>query len=148
MKKVEIFTDGSSLGNPGAGGWCAILRYNKHEKMIKGGKENTTNNEMEIKAVLEALKILKEPCEIDLYSDSEYVVKAMKEWIHNWAKNNWKTSKKKDVAHKDMWQEIYRLMQIHRINPIWVKAHAGHRENEICDRINRIAKKEAEKFRR
>ena len=79
MKKVEIFTDGSSLGNPGAGGWCAILRYNKHEKILKGGKKNTTNNEMEIKAVLEGLKALKEPCEVDLYSDSEYVVKAMRE---------------------------------------------------------------------
>ncbi|WP_457641835.1 ribonuclease HI [Persephonella sp.] len=144
MKKVEIFTDGSSLGNPGAGGWCAILRYNKHEKILKGGKKNTTNNEMEIKAVLEGLKALKEPCEVDLYSDSEYVVKAMKEWIYNWAKNGWKTSKKKEISHREMWQEIYRLMEKHKVNPIWVKAHAGHKENELCDRI---AKEEAKKYR-
>ena len=144
MKKVEIFTDGSSLGNPGAGGWCAILRYNKHEKILKGGKKNTTNNEMEIKAVLEGLKALKEPCEVDLYSDSEYVVKAMKEWIYNWAKNGWKTSKKKEISHREMWQEIYRLMEKHNVNPIWVKAHAGHKENELCDRI---AKEEAKKYR-
>ncbi|SNZ07960.1 ribonuclease HI [Persephonella hydrogeniphila] len=144
MKKVKIFTDGSSLGNPGPGGWCALLRYNKHEKILKGGKRSTTNNEMEIKAVLEALKALKEPCEVELYTDSQYIEKAIKEWIHNWTKNNWKTSSKKDVAHKDMWQEIYRLINIHQVKPVWVKAHAGHKENELCDKI---AKEEAQKFK-
>ncbi len=144
MKKVQIFTDGSSLGNPGPGGWCAILRYNDHQKILKGGKKETTNNEMEIKAVLEALKALKEPCEVDLYTDSNYVAKAIKEWIYKWSKNEWKGSSKKEIAHKDMWQEIYRLLNIHRVKPIWVKAHSGHKENEICDRI---AKEEASKFK-
>ena len=143
MKKVQIFTDGSSLGNPGPGGWCALLRYNKHEKILKGGKVETTNNEMEIKAVLEGLKALKEPCEVDLYSDSQYVVKAISEWIHNWQKNNWRNASKKEIAHKKMWEEIYNLLQKHKVNPIWVKAHAGHTENELCDRI---AKEEAQKF--
>ncbi|WP_457625665.1 ribonuclease HI [Persephonella sp.] len=144
MKKVKIFTDGSSLGNPGPGGWCAILRYNKHEKILKGGKKNTTNNEMEIKAVLEALKALKEPCEVELYTDSRYVEKAIKEWIHNWSRNNWKSSSKKEIAHKDMWQEIYRLINTHKVKPVWVKAHSGHAENELCDKI---AKEEALKHK-
>jgi len=144
LKKVQIFTDGSSLGNPGAGGWCAILRFNKHERILKGGKKLTTNNEMELMAVLEGLKALKEPCEVDLYLDSKYVADAIKSWIKNWVKNNWRTSNKKEVAHKEMWQEIYKLMQKHKINPIWVKGHSGHKENEICDRI---AKEEAKKHK-
>ncbi|WP_297455648.1 ribonuclease HI [Persephonella sp.] len=143
MKKVQIFTDGSSLGNPGPGGWCALLRYNEHEKILKGGKAETTNNEMEIKAVLEGLKALKEPCEVDLYSDSQYVVKAISEWIYNWQKNNWRNASKKEIAHREMWEEIYNLLQKHKVNPIWIKAHAGHTENELCDKI---AKKEAQKF--
>ena len=143
MKKVQIFTDGSSLGNPGPGGWCALLRYNKHEKILKGGKAETTNNEMEIRAVLEGLKALKEPCEVDLYSDSQYVIKAISEWIYNWQKNNWKNASKKEIAHRKMWEEIYNLLQKHKVNPIWVKAHAGHTENELCDKI---AKEEAQKF--
>ncbi len=142
MKKVYLFTDGSSLGNPGAGGWCALLRYNKHEKILKGGKKNTTNNEMEIKAVLEGLKALKEPCEVELYSDSKYVIQAIESWIYNWEKNNWKTSSKKPVAHSDMWKEILKLIKKHKVIPIWVKAHAGHKENELCDKI---AKEEAKK---
>lgn len=144
MKKVKIFADGSSLGNPGAGGWCAILRYGKYEKVLKGGKKLTTNNEMELKAVLEALKALKQPCEVYLYTDSQYVVNGIKEWIKNWVKNNWKTSSKKEVSHKEMWQEIYNLMQVHKINPVWVKGHAGHKENELCDKI---AKEEASKLK-
>ncbi|MBK3332068.1 ribonuclease HI [Persephonella atlantica] len=143
MKKVYIFTDGSSLGNPGPGGWCAILRYNRHEKVLKGGKRNTTNNEMEITAVLEGLRALKEPCEVEIYSDSKYVVDAIKEWIHSWAKNGWKTSSRKEVAHRDIWEEIYNLMKKHKIHPIWVKGHSGHKENELCDRI---AKEEAKKY--
>ena len=144
MKKVQIFTDGSSLGNPGPGGWCAILRYNNHQKILKGGKKETTNNEMEIMAVLEGLKALKEPCEVDLYTDSNYVVQAIKDWIYRWAKNDWKRSSKKEVAHRNMWEEIYRLLKIHKVKPIWVKAHSGHKENELCDRI---AKEEASKFK-
>ncbi|NPA13334.1 MAG: ribonuclease HI [Aquificae bacterium] len=141
-KKVQIFTDGACLGNPGKGGWCAILRYNQHQKIIKGRKAETTNNEMELTAVLEALRLLKEPCDVELITDSKYVVNAIEQWIHNWAKNGWKNSAKKDIAHKEMWQELYKLMGEHNIKPIWVKGHAGHRENELCDKI---AKEEAEK---
>ncbi len=144
MKKVQLFTDGSSLGNPGAGGWCSILRYKDKEKILKGGKKYTTNNEMELKAVLEGLKALKEPCEVYLYTDSKYVLEGIKSWMHKWAKNQWKNSSKKDVSHKQMWKEIYNLSKIHKINPIWIKGHSGHRENEICDKI---AKEEAKKFK-
>jgi len=144
MKKVYIFTDGSSLGNPGPGGWCAILRYNKHEKILKGGKKQTTNNEMELTAVLESLKALKEPCEVYLYSDSKYVVDAIENWIHDWAKKGWKNAKKKDISHKSLWKEIYNLMKKHKIYTFWVKGHSGHKENELCDRI---AKEEAIRYK-
>ncbi|NPA58154.1 MAG: ribonuclease HI [Aquificae bacterium] len=140
MKKVKIFTDGSSLGNPGAGGWCAILKYREHSKVLKGGKTTATNNEMELKAVLEGLKALKEPCEVELYTDSKYIVDAISQWIHGWAENGWKNASKKEISHKQMWQEIYGLMQKHRVKPCWVKGHSGHEENEMCDRI---AKEEA-----
>jgi len=145
MKKVEIFTDGACSGNPGPGGWCAILRFKGKEKILKGSKAETTNSEMEIKAVLEGLKALKEPCEVDLYSDSQYVIKAISEWIYNWKQKNWKNSSKKEIAHKDMWEEIYKLMQIHKINPIWVKGHSGHEENERCDKIAREEAKKTKK---
>ncbi len=140
MKKVQLFTDGSSLGNPGPGGWCALLRYKKFERILKGGKKETTNNEMELKAVLEGLKALKEPCEVELYTDSKYVAQAISEWIKNWEKNNWKTASNKPVSHQEMWKEINELLKKHKVKPIWVKAHAGHKENEMCDQI---AKEEA-----
>jgi ribonuclease HI len=144
LKKVEIFADGSSLGNPGPGGWCTILRYKNKEKILKGGKSLTTNNEMELTAVLQGLKALNEPCEVYLYTDSKYVVDGIKSWIKNWAKNNWKTSNKKEVSHKELWVEIYNLMKIHKIHPVWIKGHSGHKENEICDKI---AKQEAKKYK-
>jgi len=137
MKKIEIFTDGSSLGNPGPGGWCAILRYKGHEKTISGGEEVTTNNRMELTAVIEALKALKEPCEIDLYSDSTYVLKGIDEWLENWVKKNFK-----NVKNPDLWQTFIETSKPHKINVHWVKGHSGHKENEICDKI---AKEEAEK---
>ena len=144
MTKVKLFTDGACLGNPGAGGWCAILRYKDVEKIIKDGKSLTTNNEMELMAVIEGLKQLKEPCEVELYSDSKYVIQGINEWIHNWSRNNWRNSSKKEISNKEMWQEIYNLMQKHKINPIWVKGHSGHKENELCDKL---AKEEAKKFK-
>jgi len=144
MKKVQIFADGSCIGNPGAGGWCAILRYKDKEKIISGGEPNTTNNKMELTAVIKALEALKMPCEVDLYTDSKYVVEGLKSWLDNWAKNNWKNSKKEKIANLELWQRLYQLKNIHKINPIWVKGHSGHKENEICDKI---AKKEAEKHR-
>jgi len=137
MKKIEIYTDGSSLGNPGPGGWCSVLRYKGHEKTISGGEELTTNNRMELKAVIEALKLLKEPCEIDLYADSTYVLKGISEWLENWKKKNFK-----NVKNVDLWQEFIEISKPHIINVNWVKGHSGHRENEICDKI---AKEEAAK---
>jgi ribonuclease HI len=132
LKKVEIFTDGSSLGNPGPGGWCAILRYKQHEKILKGGEKLTTNNRMELKAVIEALKALKEPCFVDLYSDSTYVVKGIGEWLDEWIKKDFKK-----VKNPDLWKEYINVSKNHKINVFWVKAHAGHKENEICDKIAR-----------
>ncbi len=135
MKKIEIFTDGSSLGNPGPGGWCALLRYKNHEKIIRGGEENTTNNRMELTAVIEALKALKEPCEIELFADSIYVLKGIDEWLENWIKKNFK-----NVKNVDLWKEFINVSKKHKININWVKGHSGHKENEICDKI---AKEEA-----
>ena len=135
MKKIEIFTDGSSLGNPGPGGWCALLRYKNHEKIIRGGEENTTNNRMELTAVIEALKALKEPCEIELFADSIYVLKGIDEWLENWVKKNFK-----NVKNVDLWKEFINVSKKHKININWVKGHSGHKENEICDKI---AKEEA-----
>ena len=137
MKKVEIFTDGSSLGNPGAGGWCAILKYKNHEKIISGGEDYTTNNRMELKAVIEALKRLKEPCEIELFSDSTYVLKGISEWLSNWIKKDFK-----NVKNEDLWREFIEVSKGHKINVNWIKGHSGHIENEKCDTIS---KEEAKK---
>ncbi len=140
MKEVIIYTDGACLGNPGSGGWCTILIYKNKKKILKGSKGLTTNNEMELKAVLEGLKALKEPCRVRLYTDSKYIVNALESWINNWAKNNWIKSDKKKVKHENIWKEIYKLSKIHKITPIWVKGHSGKKYNELCDKI---AKEEA-----
>ena len=137
MKKVEIYTDGSSLGNPGPGGWCAILRYKGHEKILQGGEEYTTNNKMELKAVIEAIKALKEPCEIDLYADSTYVLKGINEWLPRWINKRFK-----NVKNPELWKELVKVSEPHKINVFWIKGHSGHKENEICDKI---AKEEAMK---
>ena len=139
MKKIEIFTDGSCLGNPGEGGWCAILRYKDNEKILKGGEKNTTNNRMELTAVIEALKALKEPCEIELYSDSTYVLKGLNEWLYNWIKRDFKK-----VKNVDLWKKYIEVSKAHKIHINWIKGHSGHTENEICDKI---AKEEAGKLR-
>ena len=135
MKKIEIYTDGSSLGNPGPGGWCAILRYKDKEKVISGGENHTTNNRMELTAVIEALKKLKMPCEIDLYADSTYVLKGINEWLDNWIKKDFK-----NVKNDDLWREFLKYSKNHKINVNWIKGHSGHLENERCDKI---AKEEA-----
>ncbi|GAA6168497.1 ribonuclease HI [Sessilibacter corallicola] len=135
MKNVEIFTDGACKGNPGPGGWGALLRYNDTEKSIHGGEQNTTNNRMELTAAIEALKLLKESCSVDLTTDSQYVRKGVTEWIHNWKKNGWKTSAKKPVKNVDLWQQLDEFNQRHEIRWHWVKGHAGHRENEIADEL-------------
>ena len=136
MKKVEIFTDGAWSGNPGPGGYGAILRYNGHEKEISGGEKETTNNRMELIAVIESLKLLKEPCEVMLYSDSQYVCNAFNlGWIKKWHANNWMRNKKESVKNPDLWKELYALCEKHKVTYNWVKGHAGHPENERCDTL-------------
>lgn len=138
MKRVEIFTDGACSGNPGPGGWGAILRYNGVEKELSGGEEETTNNRMELTAVIEALSALKEPCNISLYTDSRYVMDGIEKWIENWKRNNWKTANKKaPVKNIELWQKLDELQAKHEIRWIWVKGHAGHPENERCDALAR-----------
>lgn len=145
MKKVEIFTDGACKGNPGPGGWGAILRYGKSEKEISGGESNTTNNRMEISAVLEALKCLKESCDVTLYSDSQYVCNAInKGWAKKWRANNWMRNKTDPALNADLWEELLNLCEKHKMTIVWVKGHAGHPENERCDRLAVAA---AEKYK-
>ena len=139
MKRVEIFTDGACSGNPGPGGWGAILRYGAVEKELSGAEDDTTNNRMELMAAIEALQALKEPCEVDLYTDSEYVMKGITEWIHGWKRNGWKTAAKKPVKNADLWRRLDDAMQRHEVRWHWVKGHAGHAENERADKLAREA---------
>ncbi len=139
MKKIEIFTDGACSGNPGLGGWGAVLRYKDVEKEISGSAEATTNNRMELIAVINALKLLKTACEADIYTDSQYVMKGATEWLSGWVKNSWRTADKKPVKNSDLWQDIYRLNKEHVLHWHWVKGHAGHPENERCDLLARNA---------
>ena len=139
MNKVEIFTDGACKGNPGPGGWGAILRYGTNEKEIYGASKNTTNNIMELTAVIESLKNLKKPCELIITTDSKYVKNGITEWIHNWKKNGWRTAAKKEVKNKELWIELDSLIQIHSISWDWVKGHSGHPENERADLLANVA---------
>ena len=140
MEEITIYTDGACSGNPGPGGWGAILMYKDNIKEISGGKKDTTNNVMELTAVIEALKLLKFPCKVNLYSDSAYVVNAfLQNWVINWQKNNWKTSDKKDVKNKELWQELIELTHIHNVNFIKVKGHADNEYNNRCDELARKA---------
>jgi ribonuclease HI len=140
MEDVTIYTDGACSGNPGPGGWGAILMYKDYKKEISGGKKDTTNNVMELTAVIEALKLLKFPCNVKLYSDSAYVVNAfIQKWVINWQKNNWKTSDKKDVKNKELWQELIELTNIHHIEFIKVKGHSDNEYNNRCDEMARNA---------
>ena len=136
MKTVEIFTDGACSGNPGPGGWGAVLRYNGVEKELSGGEANTTNNRMELSAVIFALEALKEPCHVVLYSDSQYVCNALKlGWAKKWRANGWMRNKKDKALNPDLWERLLRLCEIHVVEVNWVKGHAGHPENERCDRL-------------
>ncbi len=140
MDEVIIYTDGACSGNPGPGGWGAILMYKDSKKEISGGNKNTTNNIMEMTAVIEALKLLKHPCKVKLYSDSAYVVNAfLQNWTKNWIKNNWKTSDKKDVKNKELWQELIELTKIHNVTFIKVKGHSDNEYNNRCDELARAA---------
>lgn len=135
MKLVEIFTDGSCLGNPGKGGIGILLRYQGRERQISQGYLLTTNNRMELLAVIEALNALKEPCRVQLHSDSQYMQNGIQKWIFNWKKNNWKTSDKKPVKNQDLWIALDNAIQRHQVEWQWVKGHSGHYENEICDQL-------------
>lgn len=136
MKNVEIFTDGACSGNPGPGGWGAVLRYKSTEKEISGGEANTTNNRMEITAVIEALAMLKEPCNVTLYSDSQYVCNALtKGWAKKWKANNWMRNKTDPALNPDLWERLLTLYDKHNVTIVWVKGHAGHPENERCDKL-------------
>ena len=135
MKEIKIYTDGSCLGNPGPGGYGAILIYKKNEKEIYDGFFNTTNNRMELMAPIMALSKLKEPCNVKIITDSKYVKNGITSWIFNWKKNNWKTASKKDVKNKDLWQKLDNVLNKHNVTWEWVKAHNGHPENERCDAL-------------
>ena len=135
MKQVEIFTDGACKGNPGPGGWGALLRYQGKEKSLHGGEANTTNNRMELMAAIKALQALKEPCSVSLTTDSQYVRQGVTQWIHNWKKNGWKTASKAAVKNADLWQQLDEISAKHQVQWHWVKGHAGHRENEIADQL-------------
>ena len=135
MKSVRIFTDGSCRGNPGPGGWAALLRYKDAEKELAGFEDHTTNNRMELRAVVEALRALKEPCRVSLCTDSMYLRDGITKWIHNWKRNGWKTSAKEPVKNRDLWVALDEAAQRHQVDWKWVRGHAGHPENERCDRL-------------
>ncbi|MCI7765878.1 MAG: ribonuclease HI [Helicobacter sp.] len=139
MKRVTLFCDGSSLGNPGYGGWCGILRYKDKEKIIKGSAENATNNQMELSALIFSLKALKEPCEVLVISDSKYVLDGLSKWLPNWIIKNFK-----NVKNPELWKQYLEVSKLHKIQVAWVKGHNGHKENELCDKI---AKEEALKLK-
>ena len=146
MKKITLITDGACTGNPGPGGWAAILRYGAHERILTGGAAMTTNNRMEVQAALEGLKALKEPCAVTLITDSQYLSNAVeKGWLENLAGNGWRTAGKKPVKNVDLWQELMVLLERHAVRFEWVRGHNNHPDNERCDTL---ARAEAEKWSR
>lgn len=144
MKRVTIYTDGACKGNPGPGGYAAILVYNGNEKVVSGGEANTTNNKMELTAVIAGLKALKEPCETEVYSDSRYVCDSINQsWVYKWRENGWMRSKKEPALNAGLWEELLLLLEIHSVKFVWIKGHNQHPYNERCDKI---AVEQAEKY--
>jgi ribonuclease HI len=137
--QVTIYTDGACSGNPGPGGWGALLRYGKHEKELSGGAPETTNNRMELTGAIEALKALKKPSQVQFYTDSEYLRKGITEWIRAWKRKGWKTAAKKPVKNQDLWRELDSVIQQHEIEWHWLRGHAGQRDNERVDQLARDA---------
>ena len=135
MKTVNIYTDGACRGNPGVGGWGVLIEYRDVSKEYFGGENNTTNNKMELKAAIEAFKLLKEPCIVNITTDSKYVMQGITLWIDNWKKNKWKNASKKDVKNKNLWIELDKHVAKHNVKWHWVKGHAGHEKNEIADAL-------------
>jgi len=134
---VVVFTDGACSGNPGPGGWGAILQFGDHEKELSGGEKNTTNNRMELMAAISALEALKRPCEVKLYTDSNYVKNGITKWIHGWQRNGWKTASRKPVKNSEHWKRLQAALKQHDVKWHWVKGHAGHPENERADELAR-----------
>lgn len=135
MQEIHIYTDGACRGNPGPGGWGAVLKFNGSEKQLYGGEADTTNNRMEMMAVIEALKALKRPCKVRITTDSKYVLQGMTEWLAGWKKKNWRTASKKPVQNVDLWKKLDSLASGHELNWQWVKGHSGHPENELADAL-------------
>ena len=140
MKQVTIYTDGACSGNPGKGGWCAILSYKGQEKVLSDGERETTNNRMELTAVIRGLSALKEPCEVTLYSDSSYVVNAINQnWLPDWQRRGWRTAGKSAVKNVDLWEQLVALLAVHKVTFVWVKGHADNDNNNRCDEYARLA---------
>ena len=134
-EQVQLFTDGACKGNPGPGGWGAILRFNSHEKELFGGEPETTNNRMELMAVIQGLRALKRRCSVEITTDSQYVKNGITQWIHNWKRNGWKTAARKPVKNEDLWRQLDDAVASHDVSWHWVKGHSGHAENERADRL-------------
>ena len=135
MKHVEVFTDGACKGNPGPGGWGALLRMGHHEKELSGSDPATTNNRMELTGAIRALQALAKPCRVSLHTDSKYVIDGITRWVHGWHKNGWRTAAKKPVLNAELWRELIEAVNPHRIEWVWVKGHSGHPENERVDAL-------------
>lgn len=135
MASVTIYTDGACVGNPGPGGWAAVLLWNGHRREISGYEPQTTNNRMELQAAIEALGALKKPCVVDLYTDSQYLQNGMRSWLANWKRNQWRTADRRPVKNAELWQALDGLAQTHRVHWHWVRGHSGHPENERCDEL-------------
>jgi ribonuclease HI len=142
MKNIKLITDGSCLGNPGPGGWACILRYDKHKRETYGYAPHTTNNRMELTAAIEGLRALKEPCEVEIVTDSEYVKNGITTWIHGWKQKNWLTASKKPVVNRDLWEDLDRLATKHHVKWSWTKGHASHEDNNRCDELAQLAARE------
>lgn len=137
LEKIQIYADGSCLGNPGPGGWAAVLLYKEHQKEVSGHEENTTNNKMELKAVIEALKVLKRPMTIEIFTDSQYVKNGIGEWIKKWKVNGWRTADRKPIKNVELWKELELVVAPHQITWTWVRGHSGNHFNEIVDELAR-----------
>jgi ribonuclease HI len=142
VKKVQLITDGACIGNPGPGGWACILRYNHHKRELVGSEPETTNNRMELTAAIEGLSALKEPCEVEVVTDSEYVKNGITKWIQGWKRNGWMTSQKKPVVNQDLWTELDRQVSRHQTKWTWTKGHADHDDNNRCDELATQAARE------
>jgi ribonuclease HI len=143
MKRIQLITDGACLGNPGPGGWACILRFNSHAKELSGSAPQTTNNRMELTAAIEGLKQLKEPCQVEVVTDSEYVKNGITKWIQGWKRNGWRTAAKKPVMNQDLWEELDELSAPHKMTWTWTKGHADHDDNNRCDELATAAARRA-----